>query len=188
MPAGDIVHEILDKPILKIKANMMNFGDNKVELILEPIGLPEEALNASSTVRIRHSSLVAIIAGGSLKTAPEGTVLVLDASSSTDPDSDTDSHLSYAWDCRTADVDQNVVAVKYESCLRDQFADEVFPDKNTLRIDSNRLRPSGAYYVNVTVSTDSRQATASQTVVIVSQEAPQITLRSVLMRKMLNHF
>ena len=177
--SGDIVYTSSGKTTLAVPPNTLGFERHKVKLTVKPQGMPTKAISLTAPVQVAQSPLTAGLVGGTIKAIPEGSKLVIDASLSIDPDDSTNSGLQYHWSCTTASYDDqaatDVVTATSDDCRTDPAA-STFPNAVILEITAATLKPSSAYKITVLVTKGTREAAASQSLVVVSGDPPQVSL------------
>lgn len=136
------------------------------------------ASSATVTVYVEQSELQAIIAGGNPLFLRANEVLSLDASRSRDLDFNpalgVDSDLEFVWDCAST------APVISDSCSLNFINDATSSIVNATA-GSNLV--GNVFSISVVVSKDSRVATASVSVVVVSDTAPVVKIQSLVREK-----
>eukprot|EP00794_Sanderia_malayensis_P008988 gene8988-9948_t len=149
-----------------------------------------EKTELEAYVVVKQSDLVASIKSGSSRTIPIKTrpsasanytvfyEVVLDASSSYDPDVETTTNLKYEWLCKGISVTVPVHQQVNQSCFNPQYT-KLSTTKSKLQIDTKRFQADKKYVFQVTVSKEGREANYSQAITFISGNPPTVRFECV---------
>ena len=166
--------DVLSSNVLFLAARSLQGGLYRFTLAVTaiPLGISKVA---TGFLRVRTPQLLAVIDCGSERIMPWNHVIILNASSSRDPN-DIDvgkvSHsLSYEWFC---DANRSV------SC----FNSSINNTRSALTFPSKFLDINASYEFFVVVTKGMRQAEASQTIKVVTGSFPPLCVRLVMLNRL----
>ncbi|XP_035660150.1 polycystic kidney disease protein 1-like 2 [Branchiostoma floridae] len=191
----------LDLYDLVVSATVLEYGILGLKLIASVCGDSADQCNSTSLSFIADtealgcfmivpSALVAQLAGGSSRSVPSGSDVVLDASQSHDPDGNvTGQELTYNWGCELSRQDLLGSSAPHPASLRSRGGSDCGLPPGTLDLQTSVLEVSGAdlqqgqvYRFSVLVSYPGRTSSenATQTLTILQPDVPtvQISCRS----------
>jgi len=171
--------KLLKEPTLSNSGNFLKFSEFSFPSVestycFEYTTIPSANLNAVSkatvNVQVKLESLVATIAGGSLRTIGSKQDLEIDASGSYDPDNLPGS-LTYQWSCTMSDG---------SPCSLNDTIYEI-PSQNKVNLTQGTF-PVGEYTFELELTKGQRITRVSQKIIIVDGVIPVVSIKSMVTR------
>lgn len=134
--------------------------------------------NADHTfIKIAGADIEASIAGGDLRTHDWGQRLVLDATESRDPLQLGQEHLTFVWFCEVTEMNPDII--KSDVGCFGNGKDVVEYTGNVFSIEAKSLYMETTYLFTVNVSSveSGRWSTATQTIIVLMGNPPDIRIR-----------
>jgi hypothetical protein len=131
--------------------------------------------SASLTIYVESGNVVAVISGGSLRSAAIANALVVDGSESYDDDYSGITDLNFTWSCTISSLNDDYGA---ECGLFTNNATEV--STPTLVVEPNRMKPNSTYQFQLNVlSNDGREGIATTSIISSTAEVDLIITTSL---------